>query len=93
MKRSMIRCSAAAGDEMQNDFGVGGRLVDRPFANEITPQRQAIRQIAVMGYGEAAGIELGEKRLHIAQDRLAGGRIADMADRRAARQMINRLAR
>ena len=36
-----------------------------------------------MGDREAAGGELGEERLDVAQRRLAGRRIADMADRRA----------
>ena len=36
-----------------------------------------------MGDREAARGELGEQRLDVAQRRLAGGRIADMADRGA----------
>ena len=39
-----------------------------------------------MGDGDAAGVELGEERLHVAQDRLAGGRVADVADGGVARQ-------
>ena len=80
MKRSTMRVLAAARHEMQDDFGVGGRLVDRAVADEFAAQRQAIGEIAVVGDGEAAGIEFGEQRLHIAQDGLAGRRIADMAD-------------
>ena len=39
---------------------------------------------------EAAGVELGEQRLHVAQDRFAGGGIAHVADRRRARQALDR---
>ena len=42
--------------------------------------------------GEAAGIELGKQRLHVAQNGLAGGRIADVADGGVARQAIDHLA-
>ena len=81
---------AAARHEMQDDFGVGGRLVDRAVAHEFAPQRQAVGEIAVMGDGEAAGVEFGEERLHVAQDRLAGRRIAHMADRGVAGQALDR---
>ncbi len=80
-----------ARDQMQNDLGVGGRLHHRAFADQLAAQRQAVGQIAVMADGKAAGIELGEQRLHVAQDRLAGGRIADMADGGVARQPIDHL--
>ncbi len=43
-----------------------------------------------MGDGEAARIQFGEERLHVAQDGLAGCRIPDMADRRFARQAGHR---
>ena len=43
-----------------------------------------------MGDREAAGLELGEERLHVAQDRLAGGRVADVADRGLALQALDR---
>ena len=42
-----------------------------------------------MGDREAAALELGEERLHVAQDRLAGGRIADMADGREALEALD----
>ncbi len=43
-----------------------------------------------MGDREAAGGELGEQRLHVAQDGAAGRRIAHMADRGGARQPLDR---
>ena len=45
-----------------------------------------------MADGEAAAFELGEQRLHVAQNGLAGGRIAHMADRGGAGQAVDHLA-
>ena len=42
-----------------------------------------------MGDREAAGLEFGEQRLDVAQRRLAGGRIADMADGGRARKPVD----
>ena len=83
---------ARARDQMQDHLGVGGRLHDRALVHEFAPQRQAVGQIAVMADGEAERIEFGEERLHVAQQRLAGGGIADMADRRHAGQAVDDLA-
>ena len=81
---------AAARDQMQHDFRVRRRLVDRAVADEFAAQRQAVREIAVMRDGEAAGRDFREQRLDIAQDRLAGRGIADMADRAVAAQRFHR---
>ena len=45
-----------------------------------------------MADGEAAGIQLGEERLHVAQNGFAGSRITHVADRGVARQAIDNLA-
>ena len=45
-----------------------------------------VREIAVVRDREAAFGKLGEQRLDVAKRGLAGGRIADMADRRCARR-------
>ena len=45
-----------------------------------------------MADGKAAALELGEQRLHVAQDGLAGGRIAHMPDRDRAGQAVDHLA-
>ena len=42
-----------------------------------------------MGDREAAALEFGEERLHVAQDGLAGGRVADMPDRREAFEALD----
>ena len=74
-----LRSPRARGQE-QDDLGVGRRLADRAAADELAPERQAVGQVAVMGDRKAARLELGEQRLDVAQHRLAGGRVADMAD-------------
>ena len=61
-----------------------------PARDQFAPERQAVGQIAVMGDREAARVEFGEQRLDVAQDRRAGRGIADMADRRRARQALDR---
>ncbi len=81
-----------ARDEMEDDLRVRRRLHHRAFAHELAAERQSIGQIAVVADGKAAGIELGEQRLHVAQNGLAGGRIAHMADRGVARQAIDHVA-
>ena len=43
-----------------------------------------------MGDGDAAEGEVGKQRLNIAQDRIAGRRVAHMADRRAAGKPADR---
>src|ERR1700720_2261624 len=79
-------------DQMQDDLGVGRRLHDGAVANELFAQRDAVSEVAIVADGEAAGIELGEQRLHVAQDGLAGGRIAHMADCGIAGQTVDDLA-
>ena len=84
--------ASRARNEMQNHLGVGGRLHHRAFAHQVAAQFDAIGEIAIVADRETAGIELGEKRLHVAQDRLAGRRIAHMTDGGCAGQAINHLA-
>ena len=80
----------AARDKMKDRFRVGCRLIDRTALHEIAAQRQPIGEIAIMRDREAARTQLGEKRLDIAQDRLAGRRIAHMADGGFTRQALDR---
>ena len=77
--------AARSRHQMQDHLGVGGRLHDGAVAHQLAAQRQPIGQVAVVADREAAGIEFGEQRLHVAQHRFAGGRIADMADRQRCR--------
>lgn len=74
------------GYQMQDDLGVGGRLHHGAVAHQLTAERQAVGEVAVVADRETAGIELGEQRLDVAQDGGAGRGIADMADRGIAGQ-------
>ena len=63
-----------------------------PSCDKLAAQRQAVGQVAVVADGEAAALELGEQRLDVAQDGLAGGGIAHMADGGGAGQAVDHLA-
>jgi hypothetical protein len=76
---------------MQDHLGVGGRLHDGAVAHQLAPQSQAVGQIAVVADRQAAAIELGEQRLHVAQDGLAGGGVAHVAHCRHAGQTLDHL--
>ena len=84
--------ASGARHEMQDHLGVGGRLHHGAFVHQVAAQFDAIGEIAIVADREAAAIELGEKRLHVAQDRLAGGRIAHMTDGGCAGQAIDHFA-
>ena len=73
-------------DEVDDHFGVAGRLEDRAAAVERSPQLHRVGEIAVVRDREAALGQFGEQRLDVAQRGLAGRRIADMADRRRGRR-------
>ena len=79
----------AARDEMEDHLGVGGRLADGALLDQPVAQGERVGEIAVMGEREAAGVEIDEERLHVAQDRIAAGRVADMADGHVAFQALD----
>jgi len=54
------------GDQMKDDLAVRGRLEDRALGDQLFAQGQEIGQVAVMGEGHAAGFEIGEHRLDVA---------------------------
>ena len=80
---------ARARGEQEHDFRIAGRLADRAAADELAAQRKSVGQVAVMGDREAAGLELGEQRLDIAQYGVAGRRVAHVADRRPPGQAVD----
>jgi hypothetical protein len=51
---------------VQDDLGVGGGLADGAGGDEILAQGQGVGEVAVVGDGKAAGIDVGEQRLHVA---------------------------
>ena len=54
MKRSIKRAEVRGGDEVDDRFGVAGRLEDRAAADELAPQLHRVGDIAVMRDREAA---------------------------------------
>ncbi len=88
----MKRLRRGLRDQMQDHLGIGGGLHHGAVANEVAAQRKPIGEIAVMRDREPAGVQFGEQRLHVAQDGLARGRIADMSDGRCSRQPLDHLA-
>ena len=79
-------------DQMQDHFGIGGGLHHGAAPHEVAAQGQPVGQVAVMADRKPAGIEFGEQRLHVAQDGLAGGGVADMADGGIAGEALDHLA-
>ena len=57
----------------------------QPRRTSCAVQLVRVGQVAVMRDREAAELEIGVERLHVAQDGLAGGGIAVMADGVAGR--------
>ncbi len=57
------------------------------MADQVLAQGARVGQIAVVGDRDAAELELREQRLHIAQQRLAGRRVAAVPDRRVASEL------
>ena len=75
-----MRCLGAARRQMDDGFGVGGRLEDRALPHQFGAQGMGVGEIAVMGDGQAAARQIGEDRLDVAGVGAAGGGIAVMAD-------------
>ncbi len=50
----------AAGDEVEDHFGIGGRLADGAFLDQGVAQGKGIGEVAVMAEREAAGVEIDE---------------------------------
>ncbi|MNC34730.1 hypothetical protein D3C75_831820 [compost metagenome] len=82
----------AAGDQVKDGLGVRGGLEDGAFRDQLAVQVFEIRQVAVVGDGDAALVQIGEHRLDVAQEAAAGGGIAGVADRGAAGQAGGQLS-
>ena len=69
---------------MKDDFGIGGGLEDGAFAHQLGVKILEVGQVAVVGDGDAALVQIGEHRLDVAQEAAAGGGVAGVAHGRAA---------
>jgi len=79
--------------EVVDDLGVGRRLEEAALADQHAAQEGRVGQVAVVAEREAAEVELGEERLDVAQDGLAGGGVAVVPDREPARQRLDHALR
>ena len=70
----------ADGDEVDEHLAVGGGLEQAAAPHQRAVKRGGVGQVAVMGHREAAELEIGVERLHVAQDGVAGGGVAVVAD-------------
>ena len=73
-------------DQVDEHLGVGGGLEQAAAPDQRPPQHVRVGQVAVMRHREAAELEIGVERLHVAQDGAAGRGVAVVADRRGAGQ-------
>ena len=70
--------------EMDDHFAVGGGLEDRAVGFEFVAHHLGVDQIAVMRKRQVAKGKIDDERLRVLEIAGAGGRVAVMADRRAA---------
>ena len=54
------------GNQMIDDFGVGGGMKNRAVFDQLPTQGKAVGQVAVVGQSQAAEIEFSEQRLDVA---------------------------
>ena len=80
----------AGGDQVNDDFSVRSGLEDRALLDQFLAQMAGVGNVPVVRDGESARRQIGVKRLHIAQPRAAGGRIADVARSHEAGQFPDR---
>jgi hypothetical protein len=62
---------------------------DRAFLDQALAQGQEVGQVAIVGDGDAAGLEIGEHRLDVADAAAAGRGIAGVADGHVAGQALD----
>jgi hypothetical protein len=65
------------------------RLEDRAFAHQVFAQDPGVGEIAVMRKRDSAACEIGEHRLDVARARSARRRIAIVADREGALELLH----
>ena len=76
---------ALAGDEVQEQLGIGGALEDRALRLQGGAQLLRVDEVAVVRHRDRPGRALEHERLGVLDERLAGRGIARVADRCFAR--------
>jgi hypothetical protein len=59
--------------------------------DEVAPKCERVGEVAVVGEREAAGVQIGKQRLDVAQDGVAGGGVAVVAERDVALEPADHL--
>ena len=83
----------AARDQMHDHFRVAGGLENRAAMFELAAQLERVRQVAVVRQRELALVAVDHDGLRVDQRRIAGGRIARVADGRGAGQVRDHFRR
>ena len=65
--------------QVGEDLAVGARLEQGPVVLEVAAQLVRVYDVAVVGYGEVAGVVVEEERLHVVYASASRGRVPDMA--------------
>ena len=68
--------------EVQNDFGVAARLKDRALPHQFASKLAGVDQVPVVAHRDLPVRALDQDRLRVGELALAGGGIANVADRR-----------
>ena len=63
----------------------------QPRRTRVAAQHMRVGEVAIVRHREAAELEIGIERLHVPENCLAGGGIAIVPDRDAARQPVDHL--
>ena len=79
--------------QVQNDFGIAGRLKDGSFALQIAPQLRRVGDVAVVRHRDLSLVARHQERLRVEQYGIAGGGITRVADRHVAGQACDLLRR
>ena len=77
------------GNQVDDHFGVAGRLEDRTAPHQFAAQGGGVGDIAVVRHGKTAAGQFGKQRLHVAQRGFAGGGITVVADGDFALQLVD----
>ena len=77
------------GDEVDEGLRVAVRLEDGPFPGEPLPEHLVVGEVAVVGQGQGAPLVVHQHRLGVAEQRLPGGGVADVAQGRAPLELAD----
>jgi hypothetical protein len=83
---------ARARDQVEQHLGIGRRLKDGAFGLELGADRRGVDEVAVVGHRDRSAMVAQQERLGIGRIRVAGRRIAHVADGDRTREILDHLA-